>query len=176
MYCKRFCFVAVAVALAVVLGALGATALAEQPEPQTRHFAYLLPHGAEECPDLEDPASVAIIAHGGQGSNMWIEMWAGSASNPLPLGGTSWFTGDTVVTHVKKGGAEKYDFLWEDAAPPNGTVANTGPEGDAVFIATYRIRPVTSSEYSLAHSSLWRVDENASNAQILCVGVGNFSK
>ena len=172
MYCKRWCVVAVAaVALAVLLGAMGGAALAEQPEPQTRRFALLLMPDAE-CPDLEDPASVALIAHASGDYQQWsIEMWDQSPE----LAGTSWFTGNTMVTHVTKGGAQKHKFHWEDAAPPNGAVAHTGPEGDAVFIAGYPIRNVTSAEDPFA-TNKWTVDWNDSSARILYVGVGDFSK
>ena len=179
MYCKRLCYVVfAAVALVLLQGAMGGAALAEEPTSQWRMFGWLLPAGAteSECPDLEAPTSVALIEEDHQTNDDWsFELWEGDPDEPYPLGGTVWFSSDAM--HVTKGGVQKLaEFFWEGDAPPRGTVALTGPEGNAVFFACYRIKYVDPAEYSGAHSGLWKVDEYGTDGFLFCVGMGLFSK
>jgi hypothetical protein len=52
------------------------------------------------------------------------------------------------VTHVAQGGAERLTNVYFDSVPPNGAMAQAGPDSDIVVLGEFGFHTITASEAS----------------------------
>lgn len=169
---QRTRFHLMAVTSTMLIAASIQPATAEQPEPQLRYFAVLLPYGETLPPELLAPESHLMIVHDNDVTpNPAIQF---CDESPI-LGGTEWYRADT--THVTKGGAETLVTFWLDEQPPNGAVAWTGPDGDVESVnGPHYWRPSSGAGGECGPTLWWVDDEPVGSFVTVYLGIGLFSK
>lgn len=71
---------------------------------------------------------------------MLFGLFDGEALRPVAL--------QREVTHVAKGGAQRLTNVYFDALPPNGALAQAGPDGDVLVLGEFCFHRITETEAS----------------------------
>ncbi|MHC4405500.1 MAG: hypothetical protein ACYTG0_38120 [Planctomycetota bacterium] len=89
----------------------------------------------------------------------------------------AWWNCNREVTHVAKGGAERLTNVYFDASPPNGAMAQAGPDGNVLVLGEFWFHEFGPGESELNNSGTLVVTESSAYANYAAqIAIGWFTK